>query len=37
MKSVATLLIGDHLFRTKDLKKRIRYNKIVEQVRSYGG
>ena len=37
MKAVETLLIGDFLFRTKNLKKRVVYNKIVDQVKGFGG
>ena len=37
LQAVQTLLICDCLFRTKNLKKRVVYNKLVEQVKSFGG
>lgn len=37
IKAVDTLLISDHLFRTKDFKKRRLYNDIVEEVKKFGG
>lgn len=37
MKAVDFLLISDHLFRTKDFKKRRMYNEIAEEVKKYGG
>ena len=37
MKAVDTLLISDHLFRTKDFKKRRIYNDVAEDVKKFGG
>ena len=37
MQAVDFLLISDHLFRTKDFKKRKQYNEISEEVKKYGG
>lgn len=37
IKAVETLLISDHLFRTKDFKKRRMYNDISEDVKRFGG
>ena len=37
LKAVDTLLISDHLFRTKDFKKRRMYNDLAEEVKKYGG
>ena len=31
------MLISDHLFRTKDFKKRRMYNDLAEEVKKYGG
>ena len=37
MQAVDFLLINDHLFRTKDFKKRRLYNEVSEEVKKYGG
>lgn len=37
MQAVKYLLISDHLFRTKDFKKRRIYNEVVEEVKKFGG
>lgn len=37
MQAVDTLLLSDHLFQTKDFKKRRVYNDIVDEVKKYGG
>lgn len=37
MQAVDTMLISDHLFQTKDFKKRRVYNDIVDEVKKYGG
>lgn len=37
MQAVDTLLISDHLFQTKDFKKRRVYNDISDEVKRYGG
>ena len=36
IKAVDTLLISDHLFRTKDFKKRRIYNDVAEDVKKFG-
>lgn len=36
-KAVEFLLISDHLFRTKDFKKRRMYNEVSQEVKRYGG
>ena len=37
MKAIEILLISDHLFRSKDFKKRRTYNQLVDKVKSQGG
>jgi protein pelota len=37
MKAIETLLISDHLFRSKDFKKRKVYNELVEDVKRFKG
>ena len=37
MKAIETLLISDHLFRTKDFKKRRAYNDLVDDVKRFKG